>query len=308
MNQEYAADSQSVESLIPGNVIPASVIQGVDPDNVGQDSVVTESIVQEGVVQEDVVQDCVVQECVVEDEARATWTDMLVASLTTSDAHVSDDEIFEILAAGGNVPSTADLCAVRNVTVPMYCVWKSKYRGLSLDHLREVRRREIWRARCLVGVLLIVVAAGAGGVVFGIVRAAQAITVSGPNKAVDWTATTINTQLLESKTVGAIVPATLSVSASPVGTSAVVAAPTPLTSTGEPRYDVQVAAADTVEHGRALVERLVAAGHPSYVSTAIVSNVEVFRVRVGPFKTLDEAKEVSRQLQRSGYAGAWIVR
>jgi cell division protein FtsN len=44
------------------------------------------------------------------------------------------------------------------------------------------------------------------------------------------------------------------------------------------------------------------------VATAIVKNVEVFRVRVGPFDTLSEAKEVSRQLRRNGYDGAWIVR
>ena len=78
--------------------------------------------------------------------------------------------------------------------------------------------------------------------------------------------------------------------------------------TTTPRYEVQVVAAASRQQGRALVERLAAAGHPAYVATAIVKNVEVFRVRVGPFDTLSEAKEVSRQLRRNGYDGAWIVR
>src|SRR5688572_14974601 len=102
-----------------------------------------------------------------------TWTDAVFASLGSSDRHLSHDEIFEILTAGNDGETAANLCATKGVTVPRYCVWKKKYRHLSLEDLRKARRAELSRARCQVGVLVIATALGAGGIVFGLARAAQ---------------------------------------------------------------------------------------------------------------------------------------
>src|SRR5918997_1007051 len=83
---------------------------------------------------------------------RTTWTDVVFASVRPSDHHVTDDEIFAMLNAASDAETTAEMCASKGVTVPMYCVWKTKYRHLSLAELRTARRRELWRAGGLLAV------------------------------------------------------------------------------------------------------------------------------------------------------------
>jgi rare lipoprotein A len=95
-------------------------------------------------------------------------------------------------------------------------------------------------------------------------------------------------------------PATLEPAAPP--------APVLLAPTTEAGYKIQVAAAASVEEGRMLLERLTSAGYPAYLSRAVVSNTEVFRVRVGPFDALPAAEEIASQLKRDGFTGAWIAR
>jgi cell division septation protein DedD len=260
--------------------------------------------------------DSPISDAVVHVDVRKTWTDAVFASLGSNDRHVSDDEIFALLTTASDGGTAADLCAAKGVTVPMYCVWKAKYRGLNLEELRTVRRGELSRARRLVGMLIAAAALGAGGIVFGLARAAQA----DPTVAMEFTPAPLAPMAINSAPLrdGAVAPAPAearvrpiadgsrdSVSSRSAATPVGPAAPAPTT---EPQYNIQVAAAVSLQEGRVLVERLAAAGYPAYVVTAVVSNVEVFRVRVGPFDTLEETKPVSRQLQRNGYAGAWIVR
>jgi cell division septation protein DedD len=76
----------------------------------------------------------------------------------------------------------------------------------------------------------------------------------------------------------------------------------------EPGYTIQVAASPTEREARRLVERLTAEGRRAYLSRALVKDVEVFRVRVGPFDTRSEAEDVAVQLHRDGYDRAWIAR
>lgn len=252
--------------------------------------------------------DSQVSDSVVHVDRRKTWTDAVYAGFRASDHHVSDDEIFEILEGGSDGESAADLCAVKGVTVPMYCVWKAKYRHLSLEEVRRVRRRERWRGRCVLGVLLAAAVLGTGGIVFGLVRAAHAnITVAA-----------------ESPPPVTSVPRTESAGGRRhQGHSQPNSAPAPAPeaplvehrsrsdappSIPEPGYKIQVAAAPSLQEGRLVVERLASAGYPAYLARAIVSNIEVFRVRIGPFDTLAAAEEIASQLQRDGYNGAWIAR
>src|SRR5688572_31453623 len=73
-------------------------------------------------------------------EPDPTWRDALSARLRSSDQHISDEEIFAILNGGSEGVTAAELCAARGVTVPMYCVWKSKYRQLrSEEHTSELQ-------------------------------------------------------------------------------------------------------------------------------------------------------------------------
>jgi hypothetical protein len=230
------------------------------------------------------------------------------ASFRPSDHHVSDDEIFEILHTGDEEQSTSKLCAAKGFTVPMYCVWKTKYRHLSLDEMRKVRRRALWRGRCLLGLLLAASVLGTGGIVFGLARAARPnITAAEPPSAVTSLATTASATG-ERNRGGENPPNTALPSAPaipPVNRESRPDTPTAIT---EPGYKIQVAAAESLQEGRVFLDRLASAGYPAYLSRAIVSNTEVFRVRVGPFDALPAAREIASKLQRDGYNGAWIAR
>jgi cell division septation protein DedD len=263
-------------------------------------------------------------------------TDSILARCGFSDQQVTDDEIYEILTAGGNGKITADLCVAKGVTVPRYCVWKAKYRGLSLDELRKVRRAELTRARCLVGVLVIAAVAAGGGVVLRLARPTQHEIAASAGAAsaglaarprVEAARTNSNNKKPQS------LPATKPASLASAGTTAAVpglgapadqrdsqsgrqrdrASAPPAAErrgppTDKPQYNVQVVAAATPQQGRLFVDRLAAAGHAASMAAARVNDVEVFRVRVGPFDTLSQAERVSRQLRRNGYGGAWVVR
>jgi hypothetical protein len=240
---------------------------------------------------------------------RQTWTDAVFASFRPSDHHVRDDQIFEILNARGEGESLADLCAAKGLTVPMYCVWKAKYRHLSLEELREVRHREHWRARCLRGVLLAAAVLATGGIVFGLARAAQVnITAAAePRSTVASLPTTESAPAARnaaSEGQPDRAPARAPDAAPVVHESSSAA----LAPTIEPGYKIQVAAAPTLEEGRVLVARLATAGYPAYLFRATVNDSEVFRVRVGPFDTLPAAEEIASRLQRDGFTGAWIAR
>jgi hypothetical protein len=238
-----------------------------------------------------------------------TWTDAVVATFRPSDHHVSDDEIFEILNAGSDGETATDLCAAKGVTIPMYCVWKTKYRHLTLDEVRKVRRRERWRGRCLLSVLLAAAVLGTAGIVFGLVRAAYPnITVATGLTPADLLSTSapMSLESLRPGTGGATHPGLAPSPGAPPGERQSRSdAPASII---EPGYKVQVAAPASLQEGRVFLERLASAGYPAYLSRAIVSDIEVFRVRVGPFDTRLAAEEITSQLQREGYYGAWIAR
>jgi hypothetical protein len=246
---------------------------------------------------------------VVHVDGRKSWTNTVLASFRPSDHHVSDDEIFEILNAGNEGDTASKLCAAKGFTLPMYCVWKTKYRHLSLDDMRKVRRRELWRGRCLLGVLLAASVLATGGIVFGLARAARTnITAADAPSAVTSLATTESGPGQRNRD-GHSQPNTALGTATEmpprVRPESRPAAPTAIT---EPGYKIQVAAAETLQEGRVFLERLASAGYPAYLSRAIVSDTEVFRVRVGPFDALPAAREIASKLQRDGYNGAWIAR
>jgi cell division septation protein DedD len=242
-------------------------------------------------------------------DRRKAWSDAVFASLRPRD-RVSDEDIFEILSAGSDGEGAAALCEARGVTVPMYCVWKAKYRNLSLDQLRVARREEVRRARYVRGALVMVAVLAVGGIAVALGRAAQAPSPSAPDPALVATApppaapppvVTVDRQ-------PDAAPASASSAEAPIAPAVDRRAPpAPPPPAIEPGYHVQVAAANTLQEGRAIVDRLLAAGHRAYLFPTVVGDVEVFRVRVGPFDTLAAAQESSAQLKRDGHTGAWIA-
>src|SRR5688572_5562545 len=197
---------------------------------------------------------------------RKTWIDALLASFRPSDHHVSDDAIFAILNAGNEGEATSKLCAAQGFTVPMYCVWKTKYRHLSLDDMRKARRRERWRGRCLLGLLLAASVLGTGGIVFGLARAARPnVTVGAESPGVVTSLATNESATGQRNRGGERQPNTPLASAPampPVEPESGSDTPTAIT---EPGYKIQVAAAESLQEGRVFLERLASAGYPAYL-------------------------------------------
>lgn len=234
-------------------------------------------------------------------EARPTWRDALLARLHPADHHITDEQIFAVLndqAAG----TAAELCETIGVTVPMYCVWKSKYRQMDLDQLRQTRRREQRRRYTVIGVTLLAstlsLAAAAVGLSWALLSALSGspAVASAPSAAAAQSVRV--TARHEAPTTPPTTVATSNSNRRP-------AAEAPVAETG---YRIQITAAETEQQGRATVTRLASAGYPAYMTHAVVDNKNVFRVRVGPFETLPEAEEIASQLKSAGYAGVWIAR
>ena len=244
----------------------------------------------------------------------ATVMDALSSLVRPGDGHIADDEIFAMLLGGDDAEATAELRRAKGVTFPMYCVWKQKYGHLFYDDLCRLRRKE--RQRHYAGVAAVVVGAvlGAGGLVAGVVSfssgrsqqpAAASVLSSGQHRPpfAAYRAPVVSNPAVvatASPSVASVLPP------SEPQTSGEVAQTTQ--PVDQPGYKIQVAAAPNVRDGLAVVEQLTSAGYPAYLSTAIVANREVIRVRVGPFETLAAAQEKASQLQTAGYKSVWIAR
>lgn len=244
---------------------------------------------------------------VVQAEPPTTWREALLARVRPSDDRVSDDEIFAILNEAGEGLTMAELCAAKGVTVPMYCVWKRKYRHLPLDQLRAARRAERRRRDAVIGVVLVTVAIVTGTIAVSAVRAVQSAIVVEAESASPVTPTPVESVQTHVSPPDRAEPGsapTQPAAAPPARRSAANDVPA-ITETG---YRIQVTAALNLQQGRTAVARLASAGYPAYLTTAVVDNSEVFRVRVGPFDTLAAAEEVASRLRAAGYNGVWIAR
>ncbi len=259
-------------------------------------------------------------------EPGPTWREALSAHLRPSDHHVSDEEIFAILNGGSEGVSAAELCAARGVTMPMYCVWKSKYRQLDLDQLSAARRREQRRRHTVSGLLLLAALSVVGGIAASLVwtvsstfkgRAESAVAI--PAVASDSSQSSPSkpqVPAFANATADKPSPQPSAPSPKPQASSPKSQAPSPKSQAPvdatpaiiETGYRIQVTAETSAGEGRAAVARLVSKGYPAYMTQAVVGDKEVFRVRVGPFDTLSAAEEVATRLRSDGYGGAWIAR
>lgn len=246
-----------------------------------------------------------------------TWREALLARVWPADHRISDEDIFAILNGGGDGHTAAELCAASGITVPMYCVWKSKYRQLDLDELRSARRREQRRRYSVIGLVLLIATLFTGGLVVGLAWAVRS-AFTGPTASPSATSTAASApepsrlaHRSAKREGGLSAPgeplldrpqATKTVTVDPPSPSAGVPV------TAEAGYRIQVTAADTDQQARAVVAQLASQGYPSYMTRAVVGNKDLFRVRVGPFETLAAAEEMADRLRSAGYAGVWIAR
>ncbi|MGE3706156.1 MAG: SPOR domain-containing protein [Vicinamibacterales bacterium] len=71
---------------------------------------------------------------------------------------------------------------------------------------------------------------------------------------------------------------------------------------------VQVAAVPSLEDARVALERLASLGYPAHMTTRVVNQTEMYRVRVGPLKSRAVAEDVARKLERDGFPSPWITK
>ena len=71
-------------------------------------------------------------------------------------------------------------------------------------------------------------------------------------------------------------------------------------------YVVQVAACESSDYAQYLVEKYTTRGYNPFVSTTTIGGQTYYRVRVGGFATLQEAKELQAELADKYSVEAWI--
>ena len=241
---------------------------------------------------------------VVQVEPVTTWREALTARVRPNDHHISSEEIFAILNGLSDGDTAAERCAASGVTVPMYCVWKSKYQQLDLHQLRKARRNEQHRRYAVIGLVLLTAVVLTGGAAAALVWAVSstskilaestlAIPAIGSDDPQNPPSGGGAVNLIRARAVSA------ADSRSPADAAAAIV---------KPGYRIQVRAAESDREGRALVDRLTSQGYAAYMTRAVVDNSDVFRVRVGPFETFSAAEEIAARLRSDGYDGAWISR
>lgn len=242
---------------------------------------------------------------VAEVEPGTTWREALSAWVRPADRRVTDEEIFTILNGGTDDAAVAELCAAKGVTLPMYCLWKSKYRQLDLEQLRQARRSEQRRLHASIGAVVLIATLFTAGVTVGLgwaVSSAFGGLIGAPS------ASTAQREPRQDPSSASEEPRPVIGSGSESSMADPPSLATAAASVTETGYRIQVTAAESDQEGRALVAQLAAKGYPAYMTRATVGNKSVVRVRVGPFDTLPAAEEVVDQLRSAGYEGVWIAR
>lgn len=237
-------------------------------------------------------------------EPGPTWRQALLARVRSADAHVSAEEIFAILNSRSDTDTAAALWA-RNITLPMYCVWKVKYRQLPLRKLRMARLRERCRRYAVVGLVLLTAIPLTGGIAASLVWAAAATFKVVTESAVALPAVEPGDS---GSPLSGSDPNPNQAGAGQVESVELSSAAGAMATIVETGYRIQVKAAESAREGLEVVQRLASQGYPAYMTRAVVGNSELFRVRIGPFDTLTAAEETAMQLRSAGYGGAWIAR
>ncbi len=243
------------------------------------------------------------------------------AKRAATDSRFDAETIVRIIAAGDPRSTIAEVCASEGISLDTYYVWKLKYAGLTVvevQHRRSQDRAHLRRTALVVRAVLLIAAGGA-------VAALAPWTVASTSRS--------TTTLLRDEARGtAPMPATPTpatpTALSPAGLHVHTRPPVPQTVAEnkprtvasvnatdvnvEPRpdpggYRVQVVASPDAEEAQAWVDRLRGAGYGVQLTTTHIDRIQMYRVRVGPLRSRQEAEEVARRLEREGYPSPWLV-
>jgi putative transposase len=261
------------------------------------------------------------------------WTARALALFR--DDPFNDEEILTILRAGEAGLKLTDVCAAGGIRVATYYDWKAKYSGLMPSDVRKCRLRERRlrtrrkRRATMAGIAaLLVLSVWAAGTLGGIRHGSQSqkASTNAPGNPLKPRPTApaatpmipVPAPNLQSAASASRPPQSPAVrqpaqgadAAQPVGlaASATWANAEDIETTSPNGYVVQVAAVPNLEEARAVLAQLADAGYPAHLTAKIVDRVELYRVRVGPFKSRPAAEEVARRLEREGHRAPWVTK
>lgn len=257
----------------------------------------------------------------------------------TDDHRFTDEEILTVVRAGEAGMKLADLCQATGIPLDTYYAWKALYGGLTPAQVRTLRAKRRARQRhikllacgvCGAAVLLGAVSLTRQSDASSVKPVTVATTVSQASTAARPTVTppAIEPRVSTTTSVPAAAPTPAPRAEPPVAQAAVpVSQPaTPersgtaastssrdsradVSSTGDLNgYSVQVAAVPNLQEARIALERLSAAGYPTFMTTTTVSGNEMYRVRVGPLLSRDHASDIAARLKNEGYSSPWVTR
>jgi len=172
-----------------------------------------------------------------------------------------------------------------------------------------------WLATIAGGALLVVVAFGTG-IVLGVMSEEPAIVTghfAGHGEVVPWVVAPTDPEPAGSEQAS---PTAVAASrAAPVAPAPVASAPPreraplPPVASAPPNgsYAIQIGAFGTNEAARAMVEKLAAKGHASYVAAGAAARDGRWRVRIGPFATREEAESRASSIKQSEKLPTWVL-
>ena len=73
------------------------------------------------------------------------------------------------------------------------------------------------------------------------------------------------------------------------------------------RYTVQVASYNVRAQAEALRARLAAAGHEAYVAEGDAGGITRYRVRIGAFTTMEEARQAAVRLESQAQVATYVT-
>ena len=267
---------------------------------------------------------------------RPEWTARALALFRGEDDRFTDEEILTILRAGEAGLKIPDVCAAGGIRMATYYAWKAKYAGLTPSGVRNRRLRDRRKRQTTMAAfgVLGVICVGAAGMFVTTRNASEPPSAASqpPNASANALENSLESPPAPpaaTVTIPAAAPETQSAAAAggalpstavrppsqgAAAESAGLRAGAPWANaedieTADPNdYVVQVAAVPDLREARAVRDQLAEAGYHAYLTAAVIDQVELYRVRVGPLKSRNEAQDIARRLEREGHRAPWVTK
>jgi cell division septation protein DedD len=224
------------------------------------------------------------------------------APFSREDERLTDEEILTILRAAEAGLRVADVCAAARLRVETYYVLKAKYGTLPPLELRDRRIRERRRRRSRRIALASLALMTGLLVAFGTAPSRPADAAAAPAATTSAALPPAAAPARRATERTGPAPKGTEPARTPHGVASLVEAVEP------DGYSVQVAAVPDLDEAKAWRTQLALAGYTAYVIPTTLNELQLYRVRVGPFETWQRAQNTAQDLERDGYPSPWITK